>query len=164
MQFIILLLFVFFCAVALMQYTKKERVNAGAYDELIRQLLADYKTLRSHTDDIGTSAFAIGRARKKCRNGLKDDPELMAIRILDEKGEKRDGAAALGMDFIETDGRYYYQLTVEPMEPLSDVAMRAVLVRLKDKLERRYPDDLVSIADTYITVVAGGKKLLNLIG
>ena len=59
MQLIILLLFVFFGAVAFMQYTKKVQVNAGAFDELIRQLLADYKTLRSHTDDIGTSAFAI---------------------------------------------------------------------------------------------------------
>ena len=163
MQLIILLLFVFFGAVAFMQYTKKVQVNAGAFDELIRQLLADYKTLRSHTDDIGTSAFAIGWAKKKHKKGLKDDTESLAIRILDEKGAKRDGAAALGMDVIEIGDKYYYQLLVKPKEQLSDALVTAILVRLKEKLERRYPDDLVNIADTYITVVAGGKNLLNLI-
>lgn len=163
MQLIILLLFVFFGAVAFMQYTKKVQVNAGAFDELIRQLLADYKTLRSHTDDIGTSAFAIGWAQKKHKKGLRDDTESLAIRILDEKGTKRDGAAALGMDIIEIGDRYYYQLPVKPKEQLSDTLMTAILVRLKEKLERRYPDDLVNIADTYITVVAGGRNLLNLI-
>ena len=163
MQLIILLLFVFFGAVAFMQYTKKVQVNAGAFDELIRQLLADYKTLRSHTDDIGTSAFAIGWAQKKHKKGLRDDTESLAIRILDEKGTKRDGAAALGMDIIEIGDRYYYQLPVKPKEQLSDALLTAILVRLKEKLERRYPDDLVNIADTYITVVAGGRNLLNLI-
>lgn len=163
MQLIILLLFVFFGAVAFMQYTKKVQVNAGAFDELIRQLLADYKTLRSHTDDIGTSAFAIGWAKKKHKKGLRDDTESLAIRILDEKGTKRDGAAALGMDIIEIGDRYYYQLLVKPKEQLSDALLTAILVRLKEKLERRYPDDLVNIADTYITVVAGGRNLLNLI-
>lgn len=163
MQLIILLLFVFFGAVAFMQYTKKERVNAGDYDELIRQLLADYKNLRNHTDDIGTSAFAIGWAKQKHKKGLKDDTELMAIRILDEKGAKRDGAASLGMDVIETGGKYYYQLPVKPEEQLSEALMKAILIRLKEKLEHRYPDDLVNIADTYITVVAGGKNLLDLI-
>jgi len=163
MQLIILLLFVFFGAVAFMQYTKKVQVNAGAFDELIRQLLADYKTLRSHTDDIGTSAFAIGWAQKKHKKGLRDDTESLAIRILDEKGAKRDGAAALGMDIIEIGDRYYYQLPVKPKEQLSDALLTAILVRLKEKLERRYPDDLVNIADTYITVVAGGRNLLNLI-
>ena len=163
MQLIILLLFVFFGAVAFMQYTKKVQVNAGAFDELIRQLLADYKTLRSHTDDIGTSAFAIGWAKKKHKKGLRDDTESLAIRILDEKGTKRDGAAALGMDIIEIGDRYYYQLPVKPKEQLSDALLTAILVRLKEKLERRYPDDLVNIADTYITVVAGGRNLLNLI-
>ena len=163
MQLIILLLFVFFGAVAFMQYTKKVQVNAGAFDELIRQLLVDYKTLRSHTDDIGTSAFAIGWAKKKHKKGLRDDTESLAIRILDEKGAKRDGAAALGMDVIEIGDRYYYQLPVKPKEQLSDALMTAILVRLKEKLERRYPDDLVNIADTYITVVAGGRNLLNLI-
>ena len=163
MQLIILLLFVFFGAVAFMQYTKKVQVNAGAFDELIRQLLADYKTLRSHTDDIGTSAFAIGWAQKKHKKGLRDDTESLAIRILDEKGAKRDGAAALGMDIIEIGDRYYYQLLVKPKEQLSEALMTAILVRLKEKLERRYPDDLVNIADTYITVVAGGRNLLNLI-
>ena len=156
MQLIILLLFVFFGAVAFMQYTKKVQVNAGAFDELIRQLLADYKTLRSHTDEIGTSAFAIGWAQKKHKKGLRDDTESLAIRILDEKGAKRDGAAALGMDIIEIGDRYYYQLPVKPKEQLSDALLTAILVRLKEKLERRYPDDLVNIADTYITVVAGG--------
>ena len=163
MQLIILLLFVFFGAVAFMQYTKKVQVNAGAFDELIRQLLADYKTLRSHTDEIGTSAFAIGWAQKKHKKGLRDDTESLAIRILDEKGAKRDGAAALGMDIIEIGDRYYYQLPVKPKEQLSDALLTAILVRLKEKLERRYPDDLVNIADTYITVVAGGRNLLNLI-
>ena len=163
MQLIILLLFVFFGAVAFMQYTKKVQVNAGAFDELIRQLLADYKNLRSHTDDIGTSAFAIGWAQKKHKKGLRDDTESLAIRILDEKGAKRDGAATLGMDIIEIGDRYYYQMKVTPKEHLSDALMTAILVRLKEKLERRYPDDLVNIADTYITVVAGGKNLLNLI-
>jgi flavin reductase (DIM6/NTAB) family NADH-FMN oxidoreductase RutF len=163
MQLIILLLFVFFGAVAFMQYTKKVQVNAGAFDELIRQLLVDYKTLRSHTDDIGTSAFAIGWAQKKHKKGLRDDTESLAIRILDEKGAKRDGAAALGMDVIEIGDKYYYQLLVKPKEQLSDALVTAILVRLKEKLERRYPDDLVNIADTYITVVAGGKNLLNLI-
>ena len=163
MQLIILLLFVFFGAVAFMQYTKKVQVNAGAFDELIRQLLADYKTLRSHTDEIGTSAFAIGWAQKKHKKGLRDDTESLAIRILDEKGAKRDGAAALGMDVIEIGDRYYYQLLVKPKEQLSDALVTAILVRLKEKLERRYPDDLVNIADTYITVVAGGRNLLNLI-
>ena len=163
MQLIILLLFVFFGAVAFMQYTKKVQVNAGAFDELIRQLLADYKTLRSHTDEIGTSAFAIGWAQKKHKKGLRDDTESLAIRILDEKGAKRDRAAALGMDIIEIGDRYYYQLLVKPKEQLSDALVTAILVRLKEKLERRYPDDLVNIADTYITVVAGGRNLLNLI-
>ena len=163
MQLIILLLFVFFGAVAFMQYTKKVQVNAGAFDELIRQLLADYKTLRSHTDDIGTSAFAIGWAQKKHKKGLRDDTESLAIRILDEKGAKRDGAAALGMDVIEIGDRYYYQLLVKPKEQLSETLMTAILVRLKEKLERRYPDDLVNIAENYITVVAGGRNLLNLI-
>lgn len=160
MQLVIMLLFAFFCAVAFMQYTKKEWINSGARDELIRQLLADYKILRNHTDDVGVNVFAIGYAMENHKGRLRDDDEALAVRILDEKGARRDGAAALGMDVIETGGRYFYQFPVRFQEKMSGAEMTAVLVRIKEKLEHRYPDDLVNIADTYITVVVDGKKLL----
>lgn len=164
MSLVIFLLLAFFCAIAFMQHMKKEEVNSGSRDQVIKKLLSDYKTLREHADEIDANAFTIGPAREKHRGGLADNPKVLAVRILDEKGKKRDGAARLGMEVIETGGRHYYQFTTEPEEKLSDAEMTAILPRIKEKLERRYPNDLVSMAASYLTVVIDGKKLLDSLG
>ena len=143
MQLIIFLLLAFFCAIAFLQHTKKEQVKSGSMDKVIGKLLAGYKTLREHTDEIGTNAFAFGYAKERHKDGLADDKGALAVYVLDEKGKPRDGAAALGMEVIETGGRHYYQFTASLEEKISDAELTVILSRVKEKLEGRYPDDLV---------------------
>ena len=69
MQLIILLLFVFFGAVAFMQYTKKVQVNAGAFDELI--------TVIDEAADPAKLIAALTEAVQMIQQG-KTDREILA--------------------------------------------------------------------------------------
>ncbi|MBQ9027207.1 MAG: hypothetical protein IJ110_00430 [Lachnospiraceae bacterium] len=163
MAFIILVLMVFFAVIYFMQQQKREKVNAGAQDKVIKKLLAHYKTLREHRDETGANAFVIGYAQQDRKGTLLDNPKALAVRILDEKGAKRDGAAALGMEVIETKGKYCYQFPVELENEVTSAELTAILARTKEKLEERYPDEFVGRAVSYLTVVIDGKKALDLL-
>ena len=163
MAFIILVLMVFFAVIYFMQQQKREKVNAGAQDKVIKKLLAHYKTLREHRDETGANTFVIGYAQQDRKGTLLDNPKALAVRILDEKGAKRDGAAALGMEVIETKGKYCYQFPVELENEVTSAELTAILARTKEKLEERYPDEFVGRAVSYLTVVIDGKKALDLL-
>ena len=161
MAFVVLVLFAFFGFIAIRQQMTKNSVNAGEKDTVIKKLLSHYKTLRQHQDEIGTNAFVIGYAQKQNGGSLRDDPDALAVRILDDKGMQRDGAAALGMETIEINGKFYYQFPVQLDARMKDAELAAVLARTKEKIEERYPDDFVGRAVEYITVVIDGKKVLS---
>lgn len=163
MAFIILVLMVFFAVIYFMQQQKREKVNAGAQDPVIKKLLSRYKTLREHHEETGANAFVIGYAQQDRKGTLLDNPKALAVRILDEKGAKRDGAAALGMEVIETKGKYCYQFPVELENEVTSAELTAILARTKEKLEERYPDEFVGRAVSYLTVVIDGKKALDLL-
>ena len=161
MAFIILVLIAFFSFIALQQQMTKKGVEAGAKDGEIKMLLSYYKTLRDHQSEIKANAFVIGYAQKRHGSGLQDRYNALAVRILDEKGARREGAEKLGMEVIEVKGKYYYQFPVELTFKMRDAEMAAVLSRTKEKIEARYPDDFVGRAEGYITVVIDGKRVLD---
>ena len=134
--FVILVLMAFFCAVAFRQQLKRDKVNAGGQDELIKKVLSRYRKLR-------------------------DNPKALAVRILDEKGKRRDGATDLGMEVLEVKEQFFYQFPVELEKEMENAELVAVLTRIKQKIEERYPDDFVGRAPNYLTVVIDGKKLLK---
>ena len=162
-EFILLLLVFLFGAFALMKHMKTQRVRSGALDQNLKKVLSAYKMLRSHQEDLGTNAFAIGSALTEEGGELTRDMGRLSVRILDEKGKRREGAEALGMETVENGGKYYYQICEDLEEKLSFEELTAALVRLKDVLESKYPDELVSLADTYLTLVVDGKKLLQML-
>ena len=164
MAFVILILMAFFCLIAFRQQMTRNSVNSGSRDPIIKKLLSHYKKLREQQDEIKTNAFVIGYARKDHRGSLEDDNSQMAVRILDDKGTRRDGAEKIGMEVIEIKGKYYYQLPVELDAKMSDAELSAVLQRTKEKIEERYPDDFVGSAVGYITVVIDGKKVMKHLG
>lgn len=162
-EFILLLLIFLFGAFALMRHMKSQRVRNGALDRNLKKVLSAYRLVRSHQEELGTNAFAIGCAIKEDRGEPARDMERLSVRILDEKGKRRDGAEALGMEEAEIGGKYYYQICEALEEKLSYEELTAALARLKEVLETKYPDELVSLADTYLTVVVDGKKLLQML-
>ena len=164
MAFVILILMAFFCLIAFRQQMTRNSVNSGSRDPIIKKLLSHYRKLREQQDEIKTNAFVIGYARKDHRGSLEDDNSQMAVRILDDKGTRRDGAEKIGMEVIEIKGKYYYQLPVELDAKMSDAELSAVLQRTKEKIEERYPDDFVGSAVGYITVVIDGKKVMKHLG
>ena len=161
MAFIILVLMVFFCMIALQQQMTKKSVDAGAKDAEIKQLLMYYRKLREHQSETKANAFAIGYAQRPGKGGLVDRYNALAVRILDEKGARREGAEKLGMEVIKIKDKYYYQYPIELGFKMRDAEMAAVLNRTKEKIEERYPDDFVGQAVGYITVVIDGKKALD---
>ena len=163
MAFIILVLFVFFCVVAFRQQMSRDKVNQGAHDKGIKKILSYYKKLRESQEQTKSNAFVIGYAQEDYKGMLRDNPRALAVRILDEKGTRRDGAAELGMEVIEIRDQYYYQFPVELEKPLESAELAAVLTRIKAKIEERYPDEFVGRAVNYLTVVIDGKKLLDLL-
>ena len=88
----------------------------------------------------------------------------MAVRILDDKGTRREGAEKIGMEAIEIKGKYYYQLPAELDARMTDAELSAVLQRTREKIEEKYPDDFVGTAVGYITVVIDGKKVMEHLG
>ena len=98
MAFVILILMAFFCLIAFRQQMTKSSVNSGSRDPVIKKLLSYYKKLREQQSELKTNAFAIGYAMKERRGKLEDDDTQMAVRILDEKGTRREGAEMLGME------------------------------------------------------------------
>ncbi len=162
-EFILLLLVFLFGAFALMKHMKTQRVRNGALDQNLKKVLSAYRMLRSRREELGTGAFVIGSALREDRGELTQDMERLSVRILDEKGKRRESAEALGMETVENEGKYYYQICESLEEKLSYEELTAALVRLKEVLEAKYPDELVSLADTYLTVVADGKKLLQML-
>ena len=163
MAFIILVLIAFFAMIALQQQMTKKGVEAGAKDGEIKMLLSYYKTLRDHQSEIKANAFVIGYAQKRHGSGLQDRYNALAVRILDEKGARREGAEKLGMEVIEVKGKYYYQFPVELENEVTSAELTAILARTKEKLEERYPDEFVGRAVSYLTVVIDGKKALDLL-
>ena len=155
MAFVILILMAFFCLIYLKQQVTKNSVNSGSRDPVIKKILSHYKNLREHQSEIKTNAFAIGYAKKD------DNSDLMAVRILDDKGTRREGAEKLGMEVIQIKDRYFYQFTVELDSKMADAELSALLQRTKEKIEERYPDDFVGSAEGYITVVIDGKKVME---
>lgn len=164
MAFVILILMVFFCFIAFRQQMMREKVNSGAQDQLIKKLLKSYKILREHQEDTKANAFVIGNAQEEHRGSLRDKPDVLAVRILDEKGTRRDGAAELGMEVIEIKDKFYYQFPEKLDKKMDDAELAAVLARIKEAIETKYPDDFVGRAVNYITVVIDGQKLLKHIG
>ena len=75
--------------------------------------------------------------------------------------KSRDGAAELGMDVLEVKEQFFYQFPVELEKEMENAELVAVLTRIKQKIEERYPDDFVGRAPNYLTVVIDGKKLLK---
>ena len=112
-EFTIMLLLVFFGALALLQQMKKNEVNAGSQDRVIKELLASYKTLRAHQEELNTNVFAVGYAKKVQRDTLRDDPLALAVSVLDEKGRKREGAGDLGIEVVQAKDRYCYQISAQ---------------------------------------------------
>ncbi len=164
MAFVVLILMAFFCVIAFRQQMTKNSVNSGSRDPVIKKLLSYYKKLRGQQSEIKANAFAIGYAKKERKGNLEDDNSKMAVSILDEKGTRREGAENLGMEVIETKGKYHYQLSVELDSKLADAELSAVLQRTKEKIEERYPDDFVGRAEGYLTVVIDGKTLMKHLG
>ena len=151
MAFVILVLLAFFAMIALQQQMTKKGVEAGAKDSEIKMILSYYKILREHQSETKANAFVIGYAH------------ALAVRILDDKGTRREGAEKLEMQVIEIKGKYYYQFPIDLGLKMRDAELAAVLERTKQKIEERYPDDFVGKAVNYITVVIDGKKALNLL-
>ena len=164
MAFVILILMAFFCLIYLKQQVTKNSVNSGSRDPVIKKTLSYYRNLREHQSDIKTNAFAIGYAKKERKGNLEDNCDLMAVRILDDKGTRREGAEKLGMEVIQIKDRYFYQFTVELDSKMADAELSALLQRTKEKIEERYPDDFVGNAVGYITVVIDGKKVMEHLG
>lgn len=164
MAFVILILMVFFGLIALRQQMTKNNVNSGSRDPVIKKLLSYYKKLREQRDEIKTNAFVIGYAVKEHRGNPEDDNTKMVVRILDDKGTRREGAEKIGMEAIEIKGKYYYQLPVELDARMTDAELSAVLQRTREKIEEKYPDDFVGTAVGYITVVIDGKKVMEHLG
>lgn len=163
MEFVLLLLIFLFGAAAFMNHMKKSSINAGALDPVIKKLVSSYKTLRDNREVLETNAFSIGYGFREDRATLAEDREKIAVRILDEKGKERKRAEESGMEVLEIGGRYYYQIAQSLDGKLSHEELTALLVRIKDTLEARYPDELVSMAPSYLTVVVDGKKLLKML-
>ena len=161
MAFAILILMVFFCAVAVRQQMIKNKVQEGSQDKVIKALLVRYKTLREHHGELKANAFVIGKAQENHKGSLRDHPKALAVRILDDKGAQRDAAAELGMEVIEIKGKVFYQFPVEVENELSEVELGAVLAKTKEMIEAKYPDDFVGRTPTYMTVVIDGKKALK---
>jgi len=159
--FVILMLMAFFCAVAFRQQMQKEKVNSGGQDELIKKVLARYRKLRENQEAVNANAFVIGLAQEERKGNLRDNPKALAVRILDEKGNRRDGATELGMDVLEAKEQFFYQFPVELEKEMENAELVAVLTRIKQKIEERYPDDFVGRAPNYLTVIIDGKKLLK---
>ena len=145
MAFVILVLMAFFAMIALQQQMTKKGVEAGA------------------KDSTKANAFVIGYAQKRHGSELRDRMDALAVRILDDKGTRREGAEKLEMQVIEIKGKYYYQFPIDLGLKMRDAELAAVLERTKQKIEERYPDDFVGKAVNYITVVIDGKKALNLL-
>jgi hypothetical protein len=160
-EFTIMLLLVFFGALALLQQMKKNEVNAGSQDRVIKELLASYKTLRAHQEELNTNVFAVGYAKKVQRDTLRDDPLALAVSVLDEKGRKREGAEDLGIEVVQAKDRYCYQISAQLDEKVSNAELTEILKRLMDQLEKRYPEDLASMGPAFITIVADGRKTLE---
>ena len=163
MAFIILVLMAFFAMIALQQQMTKKSVDAGAKDSEIKMILSYYRLLREHQSETGANAFVIGYAQKRRGSELRDRYDALAVRILDDKGTRREGAEKLEMQVIEIKGQYYYQFPIELGLKMRDAEMAAVLERTKQKIEAKYPDDFIGKAVGYITVVIDGKKALNLL-
>ena len=161
MAFAILILMVFFCAVAVRQQMIKNKVQEGSQDKVIKALLVRYKTLREHHGELKANAFVIGKAQENHKVSLRDHPKALAVRILDDKGAQRDAAAELEMEVIEIKGKFFYQFPVEVENELSEVELGAVLAKTKEMIEAKYPDDFVGRTPTYMTVVIDGKKALK---
>ena len=159
MAFVILVLMAFFAMIALQQQMTKKGVEAGAKDSEISY----YKILREHQSETKANAFVIGYAQKRHGSELRDRMDALAVRILDDKGTRREGAEKLEMQVIEIKGKYYYQFPIDLGLKMRDAELAAVLERTKQKIEERYPDDFVGKAVNYITVVIDGKKALNLL-
>lgn len=163
MAFVILVLMAFFAMIALQQQMTKKGVEAGSKDSEIKMILSYYKILREHQSETKANAFVIGYAQKRHGSELRDRMDALAVRILDDKGARREGAEKLEMQVIEIKGKYYYQFPIDPGLKMRDAELAAVLERTKQKIEERYPDDFVGKAVNYITVVIDGKKALNLL-
>ena len=118
---------------------------------------------REHQSETKANAFVIGYAQKRHGSELRDRMDALAVRILDEKGTRREGAEKLEMQVIEIKGKYYYQFPIDLGLKMRDAELAAVLERTKQKIEERYPNDFVGKAVGYITVVIDGKKALNLL-
>ena len=155
MAFAILILMVFFCAVAVRQQMIKNKVQEGSQDKVIKALLVRYKTLREHHGELKANAFVIGKAQENHKGSLRDHPKALAVRILDDKGAQRDAAAELEMEVIEIKGKFFVE------NELSEVELGAVLAKTKEMIEAKYPDDFVGRTPTYMTVVIDGKKALK---
>ena len=154
MAFVILVLMAFFAMIALQQQMTKKGVEAGAKDSEIKMILSYYKILREHQSETKANAFVIGYAQKRHGSELRDRMDALAVRILDDKGTRREGAEKLEM---------HYQFPIDLGLKMRDAELAAVLERTKQKIEERYPDDFVGKAVNYITVVIDGKKALNLL-
>ncbi len=161
MAFIILVLMAFFAMIALQQVMTRKSIDEGSKDGEIKMLLSYYKTLRDHRRETKANTFVIGYAQKRHGSGLQDRYNALAVRILDEKGARREGAEKLGMEVIEVKGKFYYQFPVELTFKMRDAELDAVLMRTKEKIEAKYPDDFVAKAVGYITVVIDGKRVLD---
>jgi hypothetical protein len=161
LAFVILVLMAFFCAVAFRQQMKRDKVNAGGQDQVIKKVLVRYKKLRENQEAAKANAFVIGPAQEVRKGALLDNPKALAVRILDEKGTRRDGAAQLGMEVLTVKEQFYYQFPVELEKEMENAELVAVLTRIKEKIEERYPDDFIGRAANYLTVVIDGKKLLK---
>ena len=149
--------------IALQQQMTKKGVEAGAKDSEIKMILSYYKILREHQSETKANAFVIGYAQKRHGSELRDRLDALAVRILDDKGTRREGAEKLEMQVIQIKDKYYYQFPIDLGLKMRDAEMAAVLERTKQKIEERYPDDFVGKAVNYITVVIDGKKALNLL-
>ena len=76
--FVILVLMAFFCAVAFRQQLKRDKVNAGGQDELIKKVLSRYRKLRENQEAVNANAFVIGPAQEDHKGNLRDNPKALA--------------------------------------------------------------------------------------
>lgn len=160
-EFVLMLLIVLFGALALRQQVKKAQIGKGSLDEAIHALLDHYQFLRDHREELGVRVFAFGPAREVRGDRIHTAQKALAVSILDEKGTEREKAGPLGMEVLEAQGKFHYQMTTELEEKLSDAELNAFLSRLMKALEKRYPDDMASLGPACLTIVADGKKALD---
>ena len=80
----------------------KKGVEAGAKDSEIKMILSYYKILREHQSETKANAFVIGYAQKRHGSELRDRLDALAVRILDDKGTRREGAEKLEMQVIQS--------------------------------------------------------------